>query len=55
MACLNADDPEHEVDTKPKLSFPCTSKIVDAVFLSDKRCFHTKVKVQENGYRIYQN
>lgn len=53
MARLNADDPEHEVDTKLE-DLPRNSKIVDAAYSEATNVVYMKVKVQENAYRIYR-
>ena len=53
MARLNADDPEHEVDTKLE-DLPRNSKIVDAAYSEATNVVHMKVKVQENAYKIYR-
>ena len=53
MARLNADDPEHEVDTKLE-DLPRGSKIVDAAYSEATNVVYMKVKVQEHTYRIYR-
>ena len=53
MARLNADDPEHEVDTKLE-DLPKGSKIVDAAYSEATNVVYMKVKVQEHVYRIYR-
>ncbi|MDU2577231.1 MAG: hypothetical protein E7C91_07015 [Veillonella sp.] len=53
MARLNADDPEHEVDTKLE-DLPRNSKIVDAAYSEATNVVYMKVKVQEHAYRIYR-
>ena len=54
MARLNADDPEHEVDTKLE-DVPQGSRIVDAAYSEATNVVYMKVKVREGAYRIYQN
>ena len=53
MARLNADDPDHEVDTKLE-DLPKGSKIVDAAYSEATNVVYMKVKVQEHVYRIYR-
>ena len=54
MARLNADDPEHEVDTELE-DVPKGSRIVDAAYSEATNVVYMKVKVREGAYRIYRN
>ena len=53
MARLNADDPEHEVDTELE-DVPKGSRIVDAAYSEATNVVYMKVKVREGAYRIYR-
>ena len=53
MARLNADDPDHEVDTELE-DVPKGSKIVDVAYSEATNVVYMKVKVAESTYRIYR-
>lgn len=53
MARLNADDPDHEVDTELE-DLPRGSSIVDAAYSEATNVVYMKVKVREGAYRIYR-
>lgn len=53
MARLNADDPDHEVDTELE-DVPEGSKIVDVAYSEATNVVYMKVKVAESTYRIYR-
>lgn len=53
MARLNADDPDHEVDTELE-DVPRGSRIVDTAYSEATNVVYMKVKVRDGDYRIYR-